>query len=147
MSGLDRFDTDGLEVELGTGHGEENIDQVVEKKASHDGRGHLLKEGDRREGRGWCMALQFFPENGQYQQDNHGEINPIAKVKSLAPKGLRQRTAELQRRLTTEDILLRMSKEMIKVRKAAVELVGVGIPLTQPNQLSGRARQHRQHRG
>lgn len=103
-------------VERGTDNGEEYIYKVVDEERGEDDEGGALK----------LAIAESKIEHGRHRY--HEVVGAIAHVEELTGYVTRQHLREEQCRLTAEELLLPLRKEVVEIRKQAVEVVGLGVP-------------------
>ena len=111
--------TYGLEIELRTCHGQEEVDAIVEEEGGHDDEGRLFKKPPTA-------------KQGSHDGDgNHGVIGEIAHVKEFAPCFGIQHVRKLQAGLAIEESVVGIGKEKVLVGEKLAKLKGVRIPKAQ----------------
>ena len=128
-------DAHGLVVELRSGHGQGDEDDVEQEERAQDDEGAV--------GKALISFQQVVEGHGRY----HGIVAEIAQAERLADPRRRPLLAEQQRRLAAKHRLLYTGEDVVEVGEETVELVGVGIPPSQQAQLSCHAQHHGQLRG
>lgn len=119
--------TDGGEVELRTGNGDEYIYKVIDEEGGDDDERHLLEEVE---------AVEEVPH---HHHQNHGVVEEVPHVERLADPHLRESLAEPHGGLSAEEPLLRRSEHVVEVGEDAVELERVGVPVGEQRHVDGDA--------
>ena len=109
--------SDSRKIELRACHRDKDIKQIIYKERSNQYKGHLFEP--------------FEPINEIKQRHNqhHRIIEEISHIKRFADQNMRKRMAEPDSRLSTEDKLFDGSKDMVQVRKKAIEFKSIRIPI------------------
>ena len=108
---------------LGSRDGQEDEDDVVDEECREDDELRAVE------------LLIAEEEVEQRHEGNHREIGGIPQVHELAEDGVGDGLREQKGWLTAEEALLIAREQMVEVGEDAVELIGVGIPPRQEQQL------------
>lgn len=110
------FGAHSLEVVLRPCHGEELVDEVEEKKGG--------KKDEPCTVGLFVAAEQVEDEGGPH----HVVVGIVTHVEGFAPEGAGDYRVEYQSRLTAEECLVDVCKEMVEIGELGAEVVGFGIP-------------------
>ena len=128
----DIFHAHCLIIESGTGNGNENKDDVIDKESRQDDKRRTLK---------LIVSPNEIIENGER---NHRVISGVAHIEQFAEKRIGQFLGKEQRGLHTEPILFPSGKHMVEIGEETIEFVGIGLPPCQECELRGYAYQARE---
>jgi len=123
-------DTNSLEIELRSCHGQEDKDKIEQEERADNDKGSALE---------MLVSEEEKEDSDAYEQRI---ITDVAHGQQLAEEGVREGLTERQRGLEAKERLFPTSKHMVEVGEDAVHLVSVGIPPGEQQELSCDAKEH-----
>ena len=109
--------SNGGEVELRPGNGDEDINKVIDEESGDDDERNLLEK------------VETIKEIPHHHQQNHRIIEEVPHIKRLAHPHLRKPFTEPHSRLSAKHPLLHRREHVVEIGEYPVELKGVGIPI------------------
>lgn len=109
--------SNGGEVELRPGNGDEDINKVIDEESGDDDERNLLEK------------VETIKEIPHHHQQNHRIIEEVSHIERLAHPHLRKPFTEPHSRLSTKHPLLHRREHVVEIGEYPVELKGVGIPI------------------
>ena len=109
--------SNGGEVELRPGNGDEDINKVIDEESGDDDERNLLEK------------VETIKEIPHHHQQNHRIIEEVPHIKRLAHPHLRKPFTEPYSRLSAKHPLLHRREHVVEIGEYPVELKGVGIPI------------------
>ena len=117
VTALNHFLSHGMEVILRSCHGQEEIDQVIEKEAGeHD----------------VCRTRKLLfsaKKRSKHSESYERIVGKIAHMEEFAPKLLRQPLSKRDRGLTPEEGGIGCCEHVVEIGKQLTKLIRVGIPI------------------
>ena len=113
----------GVEIKLGTSGIEKEKYNIIKEEGGHYYKGDAVE------------ASGALDDNEQHDCEDNDEIREIAKAEKLAPEGTAQDLAEDEGRLASEEGLLNGGQEVVLIGQHGSEMVDVGIPVGQQDDL------------
>ena len=123
IAGIHLIHPNGRKIELRSCHRNQDIKQVVNKEGCHQHETDFLK------------PLETVQEIINYHHQNHGIIKEIPHIERLTEPGRRTELTKLHRRLAMKQPLFQPGKYMIQIRKQAVKLKRIRVPVRQQRHL------------